>query len=241
MNLTTLLTNLRNHLGDNNATPALQTWTDAQLLLWANNAIAAYSLHFPRLLDTSIDATAGSWQYNLPYNVHGIRSVEYQPLGVSSDPPTWYTRCDYMLDDFYTTDGVYDWRKNDTSSGALMPSVLIVNPPTAADADTYFVQYTGDHAPLALGADVLSVPDRHINLIYLYVRWQAIQELSTGVKRSTYISPGGLGGGTLAQPYSEIDLKRTLEAYEHALASALAAESESVTQHWEMDKFGRVT
>jgi hypothetical protein len=52
-----------------------------------------------------------------------------------------------------------------------------------------------------------------LNLIYLYVRWCAIQEFSTGVKRANYIALGGWGGGTIAQPYSEIDIKRTLDAY----------------------------
>jgi hypothetical protein len=238
MNLTTLRTNVRNYLGDNNAVPTLITWPDAQLTLWINAAISSYSVHFPDRLDTTIDATAGARQYNLPYNVHGIISVEYQPLGTSNTPPTFYKPHDSMLADFYTINGVYDWRKNDVSSGIAMPSTILLNPATAANADTYFIQYNGDHPQLSAGADVLTVPDRHINLLYLYIRWCAIMELSTGVKRATYFQ--GDGGGTLQQPYSEIDLKRTLEAYEKALDAARKAESESVTIHWPLDKHGRV-
>jgi hypothetical protein len=235
MNLTALQTAIRNYLGDNSAVPTLITWADAQLTVWINAAIAVYSIDFPMHMDNSVDASAGV----SPYNVHGILSVEYQPLGVSNDPPTWYSRHDYRLPDFYSTNDVYDWRRNDTSDAATMPPVLILNPPTPNDADVYFVQYNGDHPQLTLGADVLTVPTRHINLIYLYVRWLAIQELSTGVKRATYFGPGG--GGTLQQPYSEIDLKRTLEAYQSAVRSALKAESESVQIHWKMDKYDRIT
>jgi len=140
-------------------------------------------------MNVSIDATAGARQYNLPNNIHGIISVEYQPGGSSTEPPAYFKLHDHMLDDFYTTDEVYDWLKLDNSASASAPSTILVNPETPADADTYSIEYTADHAALSSGADVLTVPDRHINLIYLYVRWCAIQELSTGVKRNTYISP----------------------------------------------------
>jgi hypothetical protein len=240
MNLTTFITYTRDYLGDNNSNSALWTWTAAQLLAWIQNAIADYSIHFPRRMSTSIDATAGARLYNLPYNVHGIIDVEYLPLGTSETPRRFLTRMDWHLDEFFSTTDVYDWFTRVESDAGTQPSTIIVNPATAADADTYTVNYFGDHVRPAIGADIISVPDRHLNIVLLYIRWQAILELSTGVKRASYIAPGGMGGGTVAQPYSEIDLKRTMESYQSAIALAKKAESESATLHWDMDKYGRV-
>lgn len=238
MNLTTLLTNCRNYLGDALTPP--QTWTDAQLTLWINAAISAYSIHFPRRLDTSLEATAGVETYNLPANIRGIISVEYQPGGISTVPPSFFKQHDHMLDDFYTTDEVYDWKKLGNSSSASAPSTITFNPVTPSDADAYVIEYLGDHSQLANGADIVSIPDKHMGLIQLHMRWSAIMELSTGVKKFGSITPGG-GGGTIYQPYSEIDLKRTFEAYNTALKAAIKAESESHVVHWNMDKYGRIT
>jgi hypothetical protein len=233
-------TNLRNYLGD---TVVTYTWTDDQIKLFIVNAIANYSQYFPRRMNTTIDADAGDREYNLPYNVHGILSVEYQPLGISSTPRRYMARMDSTLDAFFQTEDVYDWRKNDISDAVLQPPVIIVNPVTAAAADTYYIEYNGDHAIPSGSTDVITVPDRHINLIYLYCRWQALQEISTGVKRANYIisiNDTQTSPGTYENPYSEIDLKRTMDTYLAAIRNAQKSESESARLTWPMDKHGRI-
>jgi len=48
--------------------------------------------------------------------------------------------------------------------------------------------YQGDHAYLDDDADVVTVIDRHLELIMLYVRWAAFQELATTESSNPYAS-----------------------------------------------------
>jgi hypothetical protein len=236
--LTQMIADLRNHLGDTLAAPQ-QSWPDAQLQLWIQKAIADYSVYFPRRMDETLEAIEDQFEFELADNFHAIISLEYQPGGVSTDPPTYYKRANYTDPSFWSTEGVYDVKEIDdsTSGSAYKPSVLIIHPPAASAADTYLSEYLGDHYIPTSGAGTITVPDRHIPILYQYVRWQAIGELSTGVKRITVLSGGG---GTIQNPYSEIDLFRAYQNYQKMILTAKKADSESVVVHWEMDKWGRV-
>ncbi len=77
---------------------------------------------------------------------------------------------------------------------------------TPADADTDYIEYTADHTQLTLGVDILSVPDRQINLVYLYIRWCAIQELSAGVKRIAYMPLAALAVAHFSSPTPKLIL-----------------------------------
>ncbi|GAH04377.1 unnamed protein product, partial [marine sediment metagenome] len=62
------------------------TWSDDQVNQWINDAIAAYSIHFPRHRSTTIACSDDDRSYQMPAGTISIISVEY-PDG--NDPPTY--------------------------------------------------------------------------------------------------------------------------------------------------------
>ena len=231
--LTTFIASCRTFLGDPGG---VSPWfSDAKLTQWIQNAINNYSIHFPRLMNESIDADAGSDIYELADDVHSIVSVEYQPLGVSTDPKTYLKHLSRFDPAFGTTENCYDWIKRDESTGTTLPSALVLSTPTAANADAYEYFYTADHFVPTSGAHTITVPDRHHHLLMMYVRWHSLMNMSLIMKKSdirtVYASQ---------VPATEVDIRRAKEAYDKMLADAKAAEGASGSVHWSMDKHDRV-
>jgi hypothetical protein len=119
-------------------------WSDLQLNQWINDAIADYSLHFPRLLELKIDCTAGGHSYQLPADARAILAVEY-PEG--QDPPAYLTPGDRFSAGFYTSAALYDYNlSNDQDNpGYLYPNktfrIVQINPitiPTGILATSHF-------------------------------------------------------------------------------------------------------
>ena len=231
--LTQFIAASRNFLGDPGG---VSPWfSDAKITQWIQNAINNYSIHFPRLMNVTIDASAGIAVYELADDIRSMISVEYQPLGSSDDPPVYLQRLSRFDPAFPVTPNCYDWVKRDESTGTTQPSSIFLSTPTAAAADTYEYYYTADHFVVSAGADVITVPDRHHHLLMMYIRWHSLMNMSLVVKKSDirtlYAS---------SMPTSEVDIRRAKEAYDKMLADAKAAEGASGSVHWGMDKHDRV-
>ena len=212
----------RRRLGDL-TTPA--GWSDLQINQWINDAIAEYSVHFPRQLNTTIETTAGSRVYDLPAGFQNLVSVEY-PTG--EDPPEYLQRLDYQHPDFWQNEGYYDFIKRDASDSSQL---LISEKPAAGETIT--VEYLGDHDFPDEDADVITVPDRNLELIVLFVRWTCILELASEEQKNP--DPTTLNMNTL-----ELNQFRAERAYKSKLEEIKIAESASGTVHWRMDENDRV-
>ena len=74
-----LIKSCESHLGDDDNA----TWSTSDIEQWCRDSISDCSLHFPRVLDQSINC-AVTYEYNLQAGFLDVISVEY-PDG--SDPP----------------------------------------------------------------------------------------------------------------------------------------------------------
>jgi len=79
---------------------------------------------------------------------------------------------------------------------------------------------------------LFTVIDRHLELIMLYVRWAAFQELAT--TESSNPDPTSLALSTL-----ELNAYRAQRLYYQSMNDAEKAESRSATAQWTMDKWDR--
>jgi len=79
-------------------------FTDTQLDQWINDAIAYYSLHFPRTNTTIISCSDEYRAYDLPANCTAILIVEY-PTG--QDPPQYLYQREYIHPGVWQSDGFY--------------------------------------------------------------------------------------------------------------------------------------
>ncbi len=225
--LSAIRSNCRQRLGDTN--PLAYTFSDDQIDLWINEAIADYSLHFPRKKTLAISLAPGTFFYDLPLDLHGVLTIQYTRFGSSfpADPPEYFVHRSHKHPDFWQEDGYYDiWKRQEEGE----PSLLILSRnPTSAD-DVIAFDYHGDHDVLSADTDACSVPARHTHLLVQYVRWSALQQLS--MKAS--ISPDP------ANPLMDLldqSAERCLQAY-HALLEQ-AKDGESGGSEWKMDKWER--
>lgn len=163
--LTALINLVEADLSDSGNT----TWSAADIEQWLRDAIADYSLHFPRKLNQAITTSAGDKTYDLTNGFQAPYSVEY-PTGES--PPQYLTRRPYTHPNFWSEDGYYDiiHRLDDTDQD----EIWISNSPT--DSQTITVIYLGRHdQTVAVGTNI-SVPARHHHILRAYARWKATQQ-----------------------------------------------------------------
>ncbi len=144
-------------------------FTDLQINQWINDAIADYSIYFPRQIAISISTQAGTCLYPLE-NIAGLRSV----LSVSY--PSLEGECTYLTRrserdrrGFYGRP-VYDLKPDQTGHWVL---VLGLTPP---EGETISMLVEADHLYLASDPDETTVPDLHLELLVLFVRAAAMQE-----------------------------------------------------------------
>jgi hypothetical protein len=208
----------RRRLGDL-TTPA--GWSDLQINQWINDAIAEYSVHFPRQLNTTITTAASSRVYDLPAGFQSIVSVEY-PTG--EDPPEYLQRMKYQHPDFWQHDGYYDFIKRDASDSSQL---LISEKPSLGETIT--IEYMGDHGFPAEDSDVITVPDRNLELLVLFVRWASILELASQEAKNP--DPTTLNINTL-----ELNQFRAERAYKSKLEEIKIREGESGSVTWRMDE-----
>jgi hypothetical protein len=221
--LTDLRTLCRRRLGD---LTSLYKFSDDQINQWINDAIAEYSIHFLLRRSTTITCADNDRQYNIAVTgIQSIISVEY-PAG--EDPPEYLDKKNYTDPGFWETDGYYDWiREGDDTS-----KIIISEKPPADETIT--IWYNGKHDYLTVTSeDETTVPERHFELLVLFVMWNAWQSLAAEEGASP--DPTNLFSSTF-----QVNAYRAGRAYRTMLKSTIAAESESVKIPWAMDSEDRI-
>lgn len=214
---------VRRRLGDD-AAPF--QWSDLQINQWINDAIAEYSIHFPRRIETTLSCSVGMSIYDLPAGFRAAYSVEY-PVG--EDPPRYLDLRNHLSPGFNRADSFYNiLRRLDESS----PDELILSASPEA-SECICVSYLADHAYLDDDSDTCTILDRHLELLVMFVRWAAYQELAT--TESADPDPTNLALGTL-----ELNAYRAKREYRLKLEQWQAAEAESGMVSWQMDRWDRV-
>ena len=196
-------------------------WSDLQVNQWINDAIADYSIHFPRRVTLKIDCTTGTHTYDLPADCHAVLRVEY-PHG--EYPPKYLQLSDSASPFFYDSGYLYDFFP---AMDADTPGQIIISASPLSIEDIEII-YQGDHTYLDDDAGEVTVLDRHLELVMLYVRWAAYQELAT--TESSDPDPTSLALSTL-----ELNAYRAQRLYLQALDKTQQAESISATVHWVMN------
>lgn len=214
---------VRRRLGDT-STP--YHWSDLQINQWINDAIADISIHFPRTHDAMIACSAGEHAYDLPTDFHGAVSVEY-PSG--EDPPEYLARGSYLQRYLWDRDGYYDilTHHDQTDTAEIWLSA------EPADGESIHIHYQAEHAMLDDDSDICTIPDRHLELVVMFVRWASYQELAS--TESADPDPTNLALGTL-----ELNAYRAKREYRTKIVEWKAAEAESATASWRMDKWDRL-
>lgn len=159
-------------------------WPDSQLDEWCRQAIYEYSLHFPYPRTASWDTSAGVRAYTIYSEaattiIHAILSVEY-PVG--DEPPTLLARKREHEADFFGGQ-YYDLRLDGYSQ------VLVLGqPPQGGEAIK--ITYESEHVYPSQEDSNLTVPDKHIELLRLFVQWKAVSylELAEAVDISRQVS-----------------------------------------------------
>ena len=196
-------------------------WSDLQVNQWINDAIADYSIHFPRRVALKIDCATGMHTYDLPADCHAVLRVEY-PHG--EYPPKYLQLSDSASPFFYDSGYLYDFAP---AMDADTPGQIIISASPLSIEDIEII-YQGDHTYLDDDAGEVTVLDRHLELVMLYVRWAAYQELAT--TESSDPDPTSLALSTL-----ELNAYRAQRLYLQALDKTQQAESISATVHWVMN------
>jgi hypothetical protein len=204
-------------------------WSDEQVNQFINDAIADYSMHFPRVQTQTISCSDDTRQYDLSTYILSVISVEY-PTG--EDPPRYLFFREKTHPDFWQKDGYYciEQEKGENDLDVL----YISQKPD--DGESIELTYNAYHAYLDDDdTDALTVPEEHLELIILYVRWATYQELAT----TESASPDPT---TSMSSALEMNVERAERAYSKKLSSykESASASASASAQWEMDRFDRI-
>lgn len=212
---------IRNRLGDLNI--SAYEWSDDQLNDFINWAILEYSQHFPLWGQVMIESDDGSHEFDLPMGCRSVLRVEYP---ASQSPPEFLERRDRSHPDFYLADGYYDlvWKGDETTT-----SLLIIS--NEGSAGTYIsIEYTYGHPALANDTTDVTVDQRHLELIILYVRVCVMQEAAS--REAANPDPK-----TLILNTAELNVTRAERIYKARLESFKASAMESGRAVWRMDKW----
>lgn len=209
-----LRTMIRLRLGDTAETPAL---TDDQLNQWIDDSLREYSIHFPRLAELHITCSAAVREYVVDgrtdesgITISGAQSILRVEYPYGKEPPQFLLRRSALDGRGFLGENVYD-----VHLGSSLTLVLALTP---VGTETIGVQVSCDHPSLALEASETTAPERHLELLILFVRLLALQELAT--TEALDPSPTGVilsGLSTL--------LSRGREEYESRLEEYLLCES----------------
>lgn len=204
-------------------------FSDDQVNQWINDSIAYYSIHFPQTLSIKIDCIDDDREYNLPAGFIQIQSVEY-PDG--EDPPEYLYRRSLTHPDFWSEDGFYAIRAATTDTSI---AILFISEEPSTGEDIIVI-YDGEHTFLDDDdTDELTVLERHLDLVILYVRMAAYQSLAT--VESANPDPTGLMSGTL-----ELNAFRASREYRISLAAFKKKDTpdSSIVTEWKMDTDDRI-
>ena len=214
-------TMIRNRLGDLDI--SAYEWSDAQLNDFIDRAFLEYSQHFPLWGQATIASDDGSHEFDLPMGCRSVLRVEYP---ASQVPPVFLERRERSHPDFYLEDGYYDlvWKGDETTT-----SLLIVSNEGAAG--TYIsVEYTYDHPALANDTTDVTVDQRHMELVVLFVRLCVLQERAS--EEAANPDPTTLILSTI-----EMNVERAERIYQARLKAFKESAMESRRTVWRMDKW----
>lgn len=204
------------------------TWSQSVIEGWVNEAIGGYSVHFPRLISSSINVTAGVRVYELPANFREMVSVAY-PAGDS--PPNYLGRLPFQRADFWQGDNWYDVVSRRQSGDA--DELWISRSPSAGES--IGVLYQGVHDDGLASGGTVTVPGEHHPILLAHVYWKACLALLSAEQQS----PTGSSSLLMGQLSSNAD--RAKRAYFQAIAQGLAAqEGRSGTAVWSTAETGRI-
>jgi len=202
-------------------------WSDEQINQFINDAIADYSINFPRVKTQTISCSDDTREYDLATDFLDALSVEY-PTG--EDPPEYLKFREKTHPDFWQKDGYYCIEQEKGEDD--LDVIYISEKPSTGESievtyNAYYAYFDDDDT------DVLTVPEEHLELIILYVRWACFQELATTESASP--DPTTLISSTL-----ELNASRAERAYRKQLGVFKTSRSESSTAKWSMDDYDRI-
>lgn len=147
-------------------------WIEPTVNAWIRDAIRDYSGHFPMFVDTddqstNISCVAGQQEYSLSSftGIQAVLDVEY-PEG--NDPASLLKR--WEQDDPRGFEGleVYALR------GFEKPDTLRLGQEPSS-GESIRLTYLADHTAPATDITTLTVPDRHLDVLVLFVQWRAMR------------------------------------------------------------------
>lgn len=200
--------------------PGNATWAAADIQQWCVDAIADYSLHFPRKQTDDITTSLNDRAYDLNDDFFSVVSVEY-PQG--DDPPKYLQPRSHTHPDFWIASGYYDiiLRGDDQD----LSEIWISAKPAASQ--TIRVNYLSHHDLPTQTSDNLTVPDYHQHILRNYVLWRAALHL----KAAEEVSP--TSNSSLLMSQFAVNADRLRRAYVDSLAKALFSISRSRPVSWQ--------
>jgi len=173
----------RRRLGDQQAPFA---FSDLQINQWIHDAIAELSQLFPRSLYAEFTLQAGQTVVDLSglSGFQSILQVEY-PLGLQ--PPRYLHRASHRNPARFSGRPTYDldWR---WPGGRRLILGLIPQ-----EGERLGLTYEADHLYPSDDQTALTIPDRHLELIVLFVRMAALQEQLAELGAQSLAAPSLLG------------------------------------------------
>jgi hypothetical protein len=221
--MSTTLQNLIDDIEADLSDPGNETWTAAEVEQWARDAIADYSLHFPRTITQTIAMSDNDRTYDLAANFIEVLTVEY-PTG--QDPPDYIARRPHDHPAFWIDSGYFDIveRDDDTDVNELWMSD---KPSTGESMDVlYHATHLMDTTNLTI-TDNLTVRERHHHILRKYAVWQALMK----IKAAEEASP--TSNSSLLMSQLAINTDRARRAYVDSLAKAVFSLSKSAAVSWQ--------
>ncbi len=205
----------RRRLGDRRAP---YTFTDLQINQWIHDAIAELSQFFPQTLRARFTLQSGQNPLDLSSLVgfQTILRVRY-PLGVQ--PPRFLRRRLRTQAGFFGNPLAYDL---DRDEGGVWQLYLGVTPQGGEQLE---LTYQADHLFPSADDSELTIPDRHLELIVLFVRMAALQEQLAQLGAQALPAPALLNVRML-------NAARARQEYLQALAKARQMDCESLLVAW---------
>lgn len=194
------------------------TFSDLQINQWIHDAIAEYSQLFPRTLYAEFTLQAGQTVVNLS-GLEGFQTVlrvEY-PLGLQ--PPRFLQRISRSRGAVFSNRPTYDLDWGAPGGWQLHLGL------TPQGGEKLGLTYQADHLYPADDPTTLTVPDRHLELIVLFVRMAALQEQLAELGAQSLPAPSLLSVRAL-------NAVRARQEYLEALDKARKREGESAIVGW---------
>jgi len=209
-----LRTIIRLRLGDVAETPIL---SNDQLDQWINDSLREYSVHFPRLAELHIVCSASVREYTINgrtdesgVTIAGAKSILRVEYPTGMQPPQVLVQRSELDGRGFCGENVYDVRQS--------PELTLVLGAEPVSSQTIAIQLSCDYPSLTLDAAEISAPERHLELLILFPRLLALQELAT----TEAIDPSPTG--VILSGLSTM-LSRAREEYDTKLADYLRIQS----------------